>query len=111
VALRAQPTTASAGTDVATRGVEGSSHSVTARVLRADLRIAGHDNGSWLEIRRGSPTGAILYSATLSDGQTLHFRAPKLWGRFGAASNLTIVANGRPLRLQGTYEKLFVPSR
>ena len=82
-----------------------------AKAARADLRIAAHGSGSWLEIRRGTATGPILYSATLTDGKTLHFRAPKLWGRFGAASNLTITANGRPVRIQGTYEKLFVAPR
>jgi len=94
-----------------TKGVEGSSHSVVAKPVPADLRIAAHGNGSWLEIRRGSAIGPVLYSATLTDGQALHFRAPKLWGRFGAASNLTITANAHPVRIQGTYEKLFVAPR
>ncbi len=94
-----------------TKGVEGSSHSVVAKPAQADLRIAAHGNGSWLEIRRGSATGRVLYSATLTDGQTLHFRAPKLWGRFGAASNLTITANAHPVRIQGTDEKVFAAPR
>lgn len=107
VAVRAQTTTS----DASTRGVAGSSHSVPAKASGVDLRVTAHGNGSWLEIRRGSRTGAILYSATLIDGQTLHYRAPRLWARFGAASNLTIVASGRTLHLQGTYEKSFVPPR
>ena len=84
---------------------------MSAKALRVDLRIAAHGSGSWLEIRRGSATGPVLYSATLTDGQTLQFHAPKLWGRFGAASNLTITVNARPVRLEGTYEKLFVAPR
>jgi hypothetical protein len=103
--------TGSTGPAPVTKGVEGSAHSVVVKPVQADLRIAAHGNGSWLEIRRGSATGRILYSATLTDGQTLHFRAPKLWGRFGAASNLTITANAHPVRIQGTYEKLFVAPR
>jgi hypothetical protein len=102
-ALRA-PTTA-------TRGVEGTVHSAPAKQLLVDLRIAAHGTGSWLEVRRGSATGAVLYSATLTDGKTLHFRAPRLWTRFGAASNVTITADGRPVELHGTYDKVFVPRR
>lgn len=109
--VAAHVSTGSPGPAPVTRGVEGSAHSVVAKAARVDLRIAAHGTGSWLEIRRGSATGAILYSATLTDGQALHFRAPKLWGRFGAASNLTITANARPVRVQGTYEKLFVAPR
>ena len=109
--VAAHLSTGSSGPAPVTKGVEGSAHSVVAKPAQADLRIAAHGNGSWLEIRRGSATGPILYSATLTDGQTLHFRAPKLWGRFGAASNLTIIANARPVRIQGTYEKLFVAPR
>jgi hypothetical protein len=81
----------------------------TKRVV--DLRIAAHGNGSWLEVRRNSASGPVLYSATLTDGKSLHLRGPRLWARFGAASNLTIVANRRALPIQGTYEKLFVPSQ
>ena len=82
-----------------------------AKASLVDVRVTAHGNGSWVEFRRTSPTGAVLYSATLADHQTLHFRAPKLWARFGAAANLTITANGHPVRLEGTYEKLFVPQR
>ena len=109
--VAAHLSTGSSGAAPVTKGVEGSAHSVVAKPAQADLRVAAHGNGSWLEIRRGSATGPILYSATLTDGQTLHFRGPKLWGRFGAASNLTITANARPVRIQGTYEKLFVAPR
>jgi hypothetical protein len=106
-----RPGLGSSGPAPVTKGVEGSVHSVRAAATRVDLRIAAHGGGSWLEVRRGSATGAVLYSATLTDGQSLHFHAPRLWGRFGAASNLTITANSRPLHLQGTYEKLFVAPR
>ena len=109
--VAAHLSTGSSGAAPITKGVEGSAHSVVAKPAQADLRVAAHGSGSWLEIRRGSATGPILYSATLTDGQTLHFRAPKLWGRFGAASNLTITANAHPVRIQGTYEKLFVAPR
>ena len=111
VAPPQQPSKVSSGPTPVTSGVAGSAHSVSTKPVGVDLRIAAHGSGSWLEIRRSSATGPILYSATLTDGQTLHFHAPKLWGRFGAASNLTITANAHPVRIQGTYEKLFVAPR
>ena len=76
-----------------------------SRVAR--VRIAAGDRGSWLEIRSGSPTGRVLFSGTLEPGKALAFRAPRLWARFGAAGNLTITQNGRPVRLMGTYEHVF----
>ena len=43
-------------------------------------------------------------------GTQLHFKAPRVWARLGAAGNLSIVANGRPVSLRGTYDKVFVPT-
>jgi hypothetical protein len=77
----------------------------------ADLSIGAHANGSWLEVRRGSPSGPTLYSGVLLPGQTLHFRAARLWARMGAAGNLDVALDGKPVALQGTYDKLFLPSR
>jgi hypothetical protein len=81
---------------------------VTATTFR--LGIAAHST-TWLEIRRGSKTGPVLYSGNLSPGRTLHFRGSRLWGRFGAAGNLTITQDGRLVPLQGTYDRLFVVRR
>ena len=74
------------------------------------LGIAAHST-TWLEIRRGSKTGPVLYSGNLAPGRTLHFRGSRLWGRFGAAGNLTITQDGRLVPLQGTYDRLFVVRR
>lgn len=74
-----------------------------------DLRIAAGDRPSWIEIRRRSSTGPMLYSGTLAAGQQLHFRGARLWARFGAAGNLVITDNGRRVELSGTQEKVFVP--
>jgi hypothetical protein len=76
----------------------------------ADVRIEAQRNGSWLEVRRGSSSGAVLYSSVLLPGTQLHFRAPRLWARMGAAGNLSITANGRPVSLRGTFDKVFVPA-
>jgi Domain of unknown function (DUF4115) len=81
-----------------------------SRPKLADVRIEAQRNGSWLEVRRGSSSGAVLYSSVLLPGTQLHFRAPRLWARMGAAGNLSITANGRPVSLRGTFDKVFVPA-
>jgi hypothetical protein len=59
-------------------------------------------------VRRSSARGAVLFSGELSAGHRLRFKGTRLWARFGAAGNLSISVDGRPLVLQGTYEHLFV---
>jgi Domain of unknown function (DUF4115) len=80
-----------------------------ARAQLVDVRIEAQQDGSWLEVRRGSSSGRVLYSGMLLPGTQLHFRAPRVWARLGAAGNLSIVANGRPVSVHGTYDKVFVP--
>lgn len=62
---------------------------------------------SWLELRRGSRTGRVLYSGELPAGHSLHVSAPRIWARFGAAANLDIVVDGTRIPLQGTLERVF----
>ena len=97
-------------------GVSSTRRAATAGTVRArsrqalvDLRIEARGTGSWLELRRVSGTGPVLYSGTLLPGTTLHFRAARIWARLGAAGNLVVTENGRPIQLQGTYDKLFLP--
>jgi hypothetical protein len=80
-----------------------------SRETLVDLRIEARGTGSWLELRRVSGTGPVLYSGTLRPGTTLHFRAARIWSRLGAAGNLVVTENGRPVQLQGTFDKLFLP--
>jgi len=75
-----------------------------------DLRIVAHAAGSWIEIRRGSERGQVLYRGVLADGKRLRFREPRLWAQVGAAGNLSITADGKPVLLRGTLDKLFRPS-
>jgi hypothetical protein len=65
---------------------------------------------TWLEARRGSKTGAVLFSGNLAEGQSLHLTGTRVFVRFAAAGNVHIVANGKLVTLMGTYDKLFVPS-
>lgn len=81
-------------------------HAVPSRTVDVVVR-AVRGNGSWLEARRGSATGRVLFRGVLAPGRTLHLRAATLWARFGAASNLSITQDGRPVTLAGTYDKTF----
>jgi len=68
--------------------------------------VAATRGDSWLELRAGSATGRTLYKSVLAEGQTVTFRAKKIWLRAGAASYLDVTVNGKPLKpsLFGTAE-------
>lgn len=101
-----RPTTAAKDDRVDVRTAAAAPRQVAATL---QLGIAAHST-TWLEVRRGSKNGRVLYSGNLP-GHALHFRGSRIWARFGAAGNLTITQDGRPVRLQGTYDRLFVVGR
>jgi RodZ C-terminal domain len=69
------------------------------------------DQDSWVEVRAGSATAAVLFSGTLSSGTKKTFRNASLWARFGSASNLAAKLDGKRLELPaGTYSAVFDPS-
>lgn len=78
---------------------------------RLHVVITAKDRPSWLEIRRGSATGALLFSGELAPGRTLRYSGRRLWARFGSAGNVVIMANGRRVPLVGTYEHVFRAAR
>jgi Domain of unknown function (DUF4115) len=75
------------------------------------LVLTAARGGSWVEARAGSRTGAVLFSGTLTDGRRLRLSGRRLWVRFGAASNLAFMLNGRRAgeELYGTVETLVTP--
>ena len=54
---------------------------------------------TWLEIRRGSAAGAVLYRNILAAGQKLQFHRHRLWMVVGAPWYVKVTAGGRPLSL------------
>ena len=58
-------------------------------------------------MRRSSARGAVLFSGELAAGHRLRLKGARLWALFGAAGNLSISVDGKPLVLQGTYEHVF----
>jgi hypothetical protein len=78
---------------------------VAPRPMRVVIANTGH--ASWLEVRRGSTQGPILYSGIAPAGATLSYTAPRLWVRFAAAANFRITVDGHPVALTGTVDQLF----
>jgi hypothetical protein len=62
---------------------------------------------SWVEVRQGSATGAVVYSGVLQMGDRVALKGTRLWARFGGAGDLRITANGRVVPLQGTVDTVF----
>jgi hypothetical protein len=64
-------------------------------LLRFELAAVGGD--CWMSVRRGSAEGEVLYEGVLASGDSLRFTAKRLWLRLGAASNVELSINGRPV--------------
>jgi Domain of unknown function (DUF4115)/O-Antigen ligase len=80
-----------------------------APVRTVELGLAAVRSDSWVEVRRGSRDGPIVFSGVIRQGNEIELSATRLWVRFGAASHLDITVNGRPVSLQGTVETIFTP--
>jgi cytoskeletal protein RodZ len=49
----------------------------------------------WLEVRRKSPTGPVVYQGTLAAGRVVHVSGKRIWMRVGAPPALDLRVNGR----------------
>ena len=100
--------TQKAVTTVATRSAtKGSAPATAARVV---LRAARGD--CWLSIRAGTADGAVLYEGVLVSGRTLRVQRARLWIRLGAATNVDVTLNGRPVTAfaTGTLDIVVTPA-
>jgi cytoskeletal protein RodZ len=61
------------------------------------VRLTASRGDCWLQVRKGTGAGAVLYQGLLRDGATLTFRARPLWLRVGAPWNLDVRIGGRML--------------
>jgi hypothetical protein len=101
-ASTAAATTVAAGPATPPRGAPAS----PPRSVSARLQVSGRGPGSWLEVRRGSKHGAVLFAGVIAHGKHMRFDGRRLWVMFGAATNLAITVNGEREPLQGTVEAL-----
>jgi hypothetical protein len=71
--------------------------SVARHATPAVLVVTAARGDCWLEVHRGSQTGAVRYAATLPLGQTIRFQGSRFWVRFGGAANVDVRFGGRPV--------------
>jgi RecB family exonuclease len=62
---------------------------------------------TWLELRRGSKSGPVVFSWILPAGKHLRVSGPRIWARFAAARNADVTVDGSRVPLMGTVERLF----
>jgi cytoskeletal protein RodZ len=72
----------------------------------AKIAVTATRGDTWLAARDGSAGGRSLFEGVLSAGETQTYRARRVWLRLGAASNVDLAVNGKPVgsRLSGTVD-------
>jgi cytoskeleton protein RodZ len=80
----------------------------TSKPRVAKIILTAARGGCWLSVRLGSDTGRLLYEATLQQGQSARFSAPRVWIRLGAPWNLDATLNGKSVRLPGALGNVIV---
>jgi hypothetical protein len=76
----------------------------------ARLRLAGVGKGSWVELRRNSRNGPLVFVGVLREGRSIAASGSRVWARIGDAHRLTLTLNGRRVLLQGRVTVLFTPN-
>ncbi len=66
-------------------------------VTPAALVIRATRGDCWLQVRRGGPTGAVVYEGTLRLGASVRFAPAGLWVRFGAPANVDATRGAKPV--------------
>jgi hypothetical protein len=84
---------ANAGTAIGTSSAATGPTAPAVPPARVVFR-AGPGN-TWLEVRRGSATGKVLFARVLAAGSHIRLTARKLWVDAGAPWNLAVKVNGR----------------
>ncbi|MBW3593521.1 MAG: DUF4115 domain-containing protein [Actinobacteria bacterium] len=89
--------------DASTTGEAGSTPPATTTVKKqppavARLVLTASRGECWVEVRRGGPTGELVFSGTMFEGESERFAARRLWVNFGAAQNLDAKLNGKAVK-------------
>ena len=84
----------SAGTDLAAATAPETPATKGTSPIRAVFRAG--PGSSWLEVRKGSAKGKVLYARVLAAGHHIRVAARRLWVDAGAPWNLSVKVNGRP---------------
>jgi cytoskeleton protein RodZ len=67
-------------------------------VVKGALRITATSGDSWVEVRKNSATGAVLFSGTLAKGKAKVFVSDVLWLRLGNPSALLLRVEDRAIK-------------
>jgi cytoskeleton protein RodZ len=65
------------------------------RTVAQTLVVSAAHGDCWVQVRRGSDTGPVLYEGTLHQGGALRFGATRLWLRLGAPGAVVITRGGK----------------
>ena len=91
------PVTAPASTEET--GSNGASKSTERQAEEAPrsakLVLRASRGECWVEVRRRGPTGELVFSGTMFEGDTERFVGKRLWVSFGAAQNVDAKLNGK----------------
>jgi cytoskeleton protein RodZ len=77
----------------------------------ARLMLVASRGRCWVEVRRGSANGAIVFLRTLEQGDTARLDGVRLWVRFGAPWNVDATVNGRIVQLPSALGNVVVTAR
>jgi cytoskeleton protein RodZ len=84
-----------------------------SKPARLGVRAVG--GNIWLQVRRGSSAGRLVEAATLEQGHSRVYVAPRLWLAVRAPANMRLRLNGRsvtvPGRGSGNVRRLVVTAR
>lgn len=79
-----------------------------ARPKVARLTLVASRGRCWVEVRRGSANGAIIFLRTLEQGDTASVRGVRFWVRFGAPWNVDATVNGKAAQLPSALGNVVV---
>lgn len=71
------------------------------RPARVTLRLAAARGDCWVEVRRNSGDGDVLFAAILPKGDFRTFRGKRLWIRLGAPEAVDATLGGKPAEIPG----------
>lgn len=66
----------------------------SAATSRGGLEIVAARGDSWLQVRRKSASGPVVYEGILERGDSASFAARRLWLRFAVGDHLEVTVNG-----------------
>jgi len=66
-----------------------------AALLKNVLKVNAAFGDCWMQVRKDSATGTVLYTGTLAKGHSKKFKSKALWVRLGSPSMVKLVVEGK----------------